>query len=530
MPRRAAAPAAVSPANIGCTDSANIPLSPRDVKPTTQERDIPANALRVLYATTECAPLVKTGGLADVSAALPTAIRALGVDLRLLLPGYRQVLQQLTLPKVAAELPPWADLPRARLLQGASVAGVPLLVLDCPELYDRDGGPYQNANGEDWPDNALRFARFSQAAALLGSSASPLPWRAALIHCNDWQTGLAPAYLRYTLDQGAATLQTVHNLAFQGIFEAQLLPAIGLPQASFHPDGVEYYGKLSFLKAGLQLADAISTVSPSYAREIQGQALGFGLHGLLASRSAKLHGILNGIDTDLWNPASDALIASRYSRDKLDAKRANKRALQQRLGLEARDDLPLFAVVSRLTEQKGLDWLHEIAAQVLALPAQLALLGGGNAALERGFRQLAHNHPRAASATIGFDEGLAHLIEAGADAFVMPSRFEPCGMNQMYSQRYGTPPIVRATGGLADTVVDCTPAALADGSASGFVFHEASAGALLAAIRRAADAWHKPDIWRALQRNGMLRDFGWGASARRYAEIYAALTTRVDPR
>ena len=479
--------------------------------------------LRVLFATSECAPFVKTGGLADVSAALPAAVKALGVDIRILLPGYRQLLAQLPGCREVARLAPLADFPRARLLQGATESGVPLLVLDCAELYDRDGGLYQAASGSDWADNALRFGLLSRVAALLGSAHSPIDWKPQVVHCNEWQTGLAPAYLRYAAGAQAATLLTVHNLAFQGIFEPHLVAALGLPPDAFHPDGVEYYGKLSFLKAGLQLADAISTVSPSYALEIQSEALGFGLHGLLGARRDSLHGILNGIDTDLWNPATDPLIASRYTAATLAAKDGNKRALQLRLGLAADPKLPLFAVVSRLTEQKGLDWLLEIAPQLLALPAQLALLGGGDARLERGFAALAERHPRAASATIGFDETLAHLIEAGADAFLMPSRFEPCGMNQMYSQRYGTPPVVRATGGLADTVVDCTPATLAEGSASGFVFHQPSAAALLGAIERAARTWRDGATWRALQKNGMARDFSWGESARRYAGIYAQL-------
>ena len=489
----------------------------------TSDKAANPSPLRVLFATPECAPLVKTGGLGDVSAALPVAVRALGTDIRILLPGYRQVLAQLPDCRELARLAPMADFPRARLLQGQLASGVALFVLDCPQLYDRDGGPYQTEAGSDWTDNALRFGLLSRVAALLGSAASPIDWQAQVIHCNEWQTGLAPAYLRYAAGARAATLLTVHNLAFQGIFEPALVAALGLPADCFSPDGVEYYGKLSFLKAGLQLADAISTVSPGYAREIQSAALGFGLHGLLAARSDSLYGILNGIDTDLWNPATDPLIACRYDADTLASKPVNKQALQLRLGLAPASDVPLFAVVSRFTEQKGLDWLLEIAPQLLALPAQLALLGGGDAQLERGFLALAQSHPREVSATIGFDETLAHLIEAGADAFLMPSRFEPCGMNQMYSQRYGTPPIVRATGGLADTVIDCTPATLADGSASGFVFQEPSAGALLAAVERAARTWRDSATWRALQRNGMARDFGWNASARRYAGIYARL-------
>lgn len=479
--------------------------------------------LRVLFATSECAPLVKTGGLGDVSAALPPALARLGVEVRVLLPAYRQVLAQLPRCKETARLAPRAELPAARLLQCRMASGVPLYLLDCPELYDRPGGPYQDESGSDWSDNALRFGLLSRAAALLGSSDSPLSWQPQVLHCNEWQTALAPAYLRYGADASAATLVTIHNLAFQGIFGPELVAALGLPAASLAPDGVEYYGKLSFLKAGLQLADAISTVSPGYAREIQGEELGFGLQGLLSARKDRLYGILNGIDTDLWDPATDPLIASRYSADTLAQKDGNKRALRARLGLADAPELPLFAVVSRLTAQKGLDWLLEIAPRLLALPAQLALLGGGDPVLERGFVELARQRPRQMSATIGFDEGLAHLIEAGADAFLMPSRFEPCGMNQMYSQRYGTPPVVRATGGLADTVVDCSAASLAAGSASGFIFHEASAQALFDTVARAAGAWRERASWQALQRNGMARDFSWDASARRYAEIYVRL-------
>jgi starch synthase len=481
--------------------------------------------LRILFATSECAPLVKTGGLGDVSASFPAALKALGLDPRILLPAYGSVLAQLPGCREVARFEASAHFPAAHLLLGETPSGVPLYALECSELYDRSGGPYQDAAGSDWSDNALRFGLLSRAAALLGSAASPLDWQPHVVHCNDWQTGLVPAYLRYAAGARAATLQTIHNLAYQGVFEPHFVSALGLPAESFAPDGVEYYGKLSFLKSGLQLADAITTVSPSYAREIQSEPLGFGLQGLLAARRERLSGILSGIDTGLWNPAIDPLIASRYDADTLEAKAINKSALQRRLGLAQAPEVPLLAVVSRVTQQKGLDWVLAIATQLLALPAQLAVLGSGEPQLEQGFRTLAREHPQQASTTIGFDETLAHLIEAGADAFLMPSRFEPCGMNQMYSMRYGTPPIVRSTGGLADTVVDCTAATLAHGSASGFVFHESSAQALLAAVERAAGTWRDNSTWRALQRNGMARDFGWEKSARRYAEIYARLAS-----
>jgi len=493
------------------------------VTPSASDTAVNSSQLRILFATSECAPLVKTGGLGDVSAAFPAATRALGLDARILLPGYRPVLAQLFDRREVARFAPRADFPAARLLQGQTPPGVPLYVLDCPELYDRDGGPYQDEAGTDWVDNALRFGLLSHAAALLGSAANPLDWAPDVVHCNDWQTGLAPAYLHYADGARAATLQTIHNLAYQGIFEPQFVAALGLPPNAFTPNGVEYYGKLSFLKAGLQFADAITTVSPTYALEIQSQPLGFGLQDLLAARRDCVSGILNGIDTEVWNPATDPSIACRYDADTLAAKAENKSALQRRLGLAPAPAMPLFAVVSRFAPQKGLDWLLATAPQVLALPAQLAILGGGEPQLESGFRALARSHAGQVGVTIGFDDALAHLIEAGADAFLMPSRFEPCGLNQMYSQRYGTPPIVRATGGLADTVIDCSPATLADGSASGFVFHDASADALLAAAARAAGTWRDQATWRALQRNGMARDFRWETSARKYAAIYARL-------
>src|SRR5512140_773908 len=312
--------------------------------------------LRVLFATSECAPLIKTGGLGDVSAALPVALARLGVDARMLLPAYARVLAQLPACRELAHLAPSAGLPASSLLLGETASGITLYLLDCPEFYDRPGGPYQDESGSDWSDNALRFGLLSHVAALLASADSPIDWHPQVLHCNEWQTGLAPAYLHHASGARAATLLTVHNLAFQGIFGPELVAALGLPPDSFHPDGVEYYGKLSFLKAGLQFADAISTVSPGYALEIQSEPLGFGLQGLLAARKDRLYGILNGIDTSLWNPATDPLIASRYSEATLAAKADNKRALQRRLGLAADPDVPLFAVVSRLTEQKGLDW------------------------------------------------------------------------------------------------------------------------------------------------------------------------------
>jgi starch synthase len=316
---------------------------------------------------------------------------------------------------------------------------------------------------------------------------------------------------------------TIHNVSFQGVFAPHWVADVGLPASSLTVAGVEFYGRVSLLKAGLQYANAITTVSPTYAREIQQEAMGMGLHGLLAARRDALHGILNGIDTTLWNPATDTSIPERYDVATLARKARNKRALQTRFGLDPLSEVPLLGSVGRLTEQKGLDLLAEVVDTVLALPAQVVAVGAGDSALEHRLHALAAAHPRSIGCYIGFDETLAHLVEAGADAFVMPSRFEPCGMNQMYSQRYGTPPIVHATGGLIDSVVDCTPQTLANGTATGFMFFAPTPDALVGAIERCVAAFRKPAVWRALQRNGMGREFDWGAAAREYAAIYTRL-------
>ena len=480
--------------------------------------------MRLLFATPECAPWVKTGGLGDVSAALPAALEACGLDVHVLLPAYRPVLaatagQRRELASLAAT----ARFPAARLLEAPLPSGVPAWLVDCPALYDRDGGPYQDPEAHDWPDNALRFALLARVAALLAGESSPLAWRPAVLHCNDWQTALAPVYARFAGGSRAATVVCVHNLAFQGLFPPAAAPEIEFPPAAYSIEGAEFYGRLSFLKAGLAYADAIATVSPTYAQEIQREPLGFGLQGLLAARAGELHGILNGIDEEAWNPATDTLIARRYDAARLEAKRDNKLALQQRMGLPADADAPLFGFVGRLTEQKGVDLIAEAAPRITAAPAQLAVLGTGERGPEQALRALARAHPRQVAAEIGFDEALAHLIEAGADAFLMPSRFEPCGLNQMYSQRYGTPPIARATGGLADSIVDCTRATLAAGTATGFLFSEPTARALAEAVGRRARRLPRSRTWRALQRNGMARDFGWRASAERYVALYRSL-------
>ena len=470
-------------------------------------------ACSVLFVAPECAPLAKTGGLGDVCAALPAALRATGVEVEVLIPGYPGILQGVRTREVASLSALGVE---ARLRSGPLPgSGVPFLVLECPELYARAGGPYQDENGVDWPDNALRFGLLSRVAAILACEGSPFTWRPDVVHCNDWPAGLAPAYLHFEKGPRAASLMSVHNLAFQGTVDPAWLKRLELPPESWSPEGVEFHGRLSFLKAGLAYASLLATVSPTYAAEIQTEAFGCGLDGLLRHRAGVLTGILNGIDTSAWNPASDPHLARRYDDATLELKGANKAALQRRMGLPFDDGVPLFGLVGRLTGQKGIDLVLESADELAAL-GQLVVLGKGEAAYERALRELAAERPARVAVRIGFDEPLAHLIEAGADLFLMPSRYEPCGLNQMYSQRYGTPPVARATGGLADTVED---------GVTGFAFANPARPDFLAAVERAVRAWRDPAAWRALQRAGMARDFSWSAAARRYAALYRRLAT-----
>ena len=473
----------------------------------------PNSATRALFVAPEAAPLTKTGGLGDVCAALPAALRGLGLDVRVLMPGYPAVLRGVAGETVATVSALGFE---ARLLAGSIPgSGVPLLVLDCPELYARSGGPYVDEAGRDWPDNALRFGFLSKIAAVLGGPTSPLSWRPDVVHCNDWQAGLAPVWLRFEDGPRAASLLTIHNLAFQGLFDASLFARLGLPPQSWSLDGVEFHGRLSFLKGGIACAGLVNTVSPTYALEIQTPEFGCGLDGLLGHRREALCGILNGIDCNEWNPGTDPHIPRRYDRASLQLKRADKAALQRRMGLVIDEDVPLISQVGRLTEQKGIDLVLE-AAGGLAGIAQLAFLGSGERRYEEALRELAATHRGRVAVHIGFDEPLAHLVEAGADLFLMPSRYEPCGLNQMYSQRYGTPPIARATGGLADTVED---------GVTGFLFDEMKMDSLMPAIERALAAYREPAAWIEVQRAGMGRDFSWNAAARRYADLYLRLAT-----
>lgn len=474
-----------------------------------------ARSLKILFATSEARPLVKTGGLADVSGALPAALREIGVDCRLLLPGYHPVLAGVKNLEPALNLTNLPGFGPVRLLHGEMPdSGVPVYVVDYPFHYQRPGGPYQDVNGADYPDNAWRFALLSRVAALLTCPLSPLmDWRPDLLHCHDWQTGLAPAYLHF-VGCGTPTVMTIHNLAYQGIFPPELVSQLGLPLESFAVEGVEYYGNLSFLKAGVYYADWISTVSPTYALEIQHAPLGMGMQGLLASRTNTLSGILNGIDTADWNPPADLHLPCEYSARGMGGKKHCKRALQEDLNLEDNPQAPLFGMISRLTHQKGVDWVLQVADGIVDQGGQLAFLGQGEATVEQGVRDLAGRHPGKVAAVVGYDEGLSHRIEAGSDLFLMPSRFEPCGLNQMYSQRYGTVPIVHGVGGLKDTVED---------EVTGFVFGEPSAHGLWTAVERALAAFADKPHWRRMMLAGMTQDFSWEVSAKEYAALYRKL-------
>jgi starch synthase len=483
--------------------------------------------IRVLSVASEIYPLVKTGGLADVTGALPTALKQEGVAVVSLVPGYPAVVKALDGATELLSLPNFFG-GHARLLGGMHGA-LDLFVLDAPYLYAREGNPYVGPDGRDWPDNAFRFAALARAAADIGLGAIPA-FVPDIVHGHDWQAGLIPAYLTYSHRAHPGTIMTVHNLAFQGRFSRDLLGPLGLPQESFSIHGVEYYGDISFLKAGLRFADRITTVSPTYAREIQTGEHGMGLDGLLRERASDLSGILNGIDIAVWDPASDPAIAAHFGVDRLEARAANKMALQQRMGLEASPDAFLLGVVSRLSWQKGLDLLLNCLPTIAGGGMQLALLGDGDAELRDGYRAAAVANPGQIGVVTGYDEGLAHLIQAGSDALVVPSRFEPCGLTQLCALRYGAVPIVSAVGGLADTVSDESEAGT---DATGFKFSPVTAESLDHALRRAAAAFFasrsNASNWPRMQLNGMLTDVSWRHRAGKYAELYRHVIASRPP-
>ncbi|HUL67008.1 MAG TPA: glycogen synthase GlgA [Burkholderiaceae bacterium] len=491
-----------------------------------------AAARRVLHVGAEIYPLVKTGGLGDVLGALPTALAQLGADVRLLLPGYPAVLRALRESAPVATFGPAFGAASIVVWRGR-LAGfdVPAYVIDAPALYDRPGNPYLGSDGQEWPDNPLRFGALGWIAAHLGMGDIDRSWRPEIVHGHDWHAGLACAHLAHHPMPGCRSVFTVHNLAFHGLFDKDLLPALFLPAASFVFDGLEFHGQGSAIKAGLQYADHITTVSPTYAREIQTHEFGCGLETVIAHRHSALSGILNGVDYAVWNTATDPLLEARFEADAApDALRAGKahakEALQRQMGLDPARGRLLIGVVSRLTAQKGIDLLVEALPQVLPQHVQLALLGSGDARLESGLSELASLHPGSIAVRLGYDETLAHRIIAGADVIAVPSRFEPCGLTQLYGLRYGTLPLVRSVGGLADTVVDASDSAIAAGTATGFSFANATTNELLGAIRRAGELYRSPAVWLGVMMRAMAQDFSWNKAATEYREVYDQLLAR----
>jgi len=481
--------------------------------------------LKVLSVASEVFPLIKTGGLADVVGALPAALAREGVEMRTLAPAYPAVMAKLGGAETAHA---YADLfgGPARVLAGAA-AGLELFALDAPHLYDRPGNPYLGPDGLGWPDNAQRFAALARVGADIGLGAIDA-FRPQVVHAHDWQAALAPAYLHYADGPRPGTAITIHNIAFQGHFPSSIFGELGLPPYAFTIDGVEYFGGVGYLKAGLRLSDRITTVSPTYAREILTPEFGMALDGLLRTRAAAVQGIVNGIDDTVWNPATDAAIAQTFTAMRIDMRVRNKTALQTSMGLAPGVDRPLFGVVSRLSDQKGLDLLLQTLPGLIVKGAQLAMLGSGDPALEAGFTAAAAARPDSVRCVLGYDEQLAHLIQAGADFIVVPSRFEPCGLTQLCALRYGAPPIVARVGGLADTVIDANEAATAAGVATGVQFYPPSVEALTYALDRALEIGHDPATMRRLRLNGMRADVSWRGPAKRYAALYRDLARPAE--
>lgn len=471
--------------------------------------------MKVLAAASEIFPLVKTGGLADVVGALPGALKSHGIEMRCLLPGYPAVMAALHDGKAVHGFDSLFGGP-AHIIAGKA-GELEILALDAPHLYLRAGNPYVGPGGIDWPDNWQRFGALGFVAGEIGGG-KVKAFVPDLVHGHDWQAGLAPAYLHF-LTRKVPSVFTIHNLAFQGWFPSAIFPELGLPPAAYGIAGVEYYGGIGYLKSGLHYADAITTVSPSYADEICTPQGGMGLDGLLRSRRDDLIGIVNGIDTDVWNPATDRYLVKQYDAASVAERAANKRAVEKRFDLGA-DEGPLLCVVSRLTWQKGMDILVDRIDELVQAGMRLALLGSGDAAIESALMLAAERHSGRIGTIIGYDEALSHLLQGGADAILIPSRFEPCGLTQLYGLRYGCVPVITHAGGLADTIVDANEAALDSGAATGFHFASADGAHLLNALRRVARVYKEPQLWRRMQQRGMGSDVSWNRSAARYASLY----------
>ena len=479
--------------------------------------------MHVLFVSSEVYPLAKTGGLADVSQALPAALARMGADVRLLLPGYPQALDKAVGKRVEADLGDAFGAGGIRLIAGRlPIANLPLWLVEAPQLYGREGGLYQSSDGRDWPDNAVRFATLSHVGARLALGIAETGWQPDVVHANDWHTGLLPLVLASTAGHRPATLFTIHNMAFQGSFPGDL-DELGIPEQSFIPDGLEFHGQVSFLKAGIRYSDRLTTVSPTYAREVRSPEFGFGLEGLLQERADDLVGILNGVDYGIWDPLIDPYLPTTYGLGDIAGKRICKARLQDEVGLAAAPDVPIIAFASRLTHQKMADVVLAALPWITGRKVQFVLHGQGDRDLESAFGEVASQHPEKVVVRIGYDEPFAHRLQAGADILLAPSRFEPCGLTQLYALRYGTLPIVRRTGGCADTVVDSNRQAIAAGRATGFVFDKAAEADMVACISRSLALYAEPLAWRRIQLQAIRQDFGWATSARQYMSLYRAL-------
>lgn len=475
---------------------------------------------RILFVTSEAHPLIKTGGLADVSGSLPKSLAELSQDVRILLPRYHDI-----------QIPEGSS-PLCRLMVDncpvnlyethLDASGIIAWLVDCPQYFGAPGNPYVDEQGQPWANIAERFALFCRIAVEVAMNRAHLNWQPEIVHCNDWQSGLIPAFLSQEQHR-PTTVFTIHNLAYQGTFPKSTFKSLNIPNYFWNPNGLEYHKSLSFIKGGLAYADQITTVSPTYAQEIQTPEFGYGLEGLLNYRQDSLCGIVNGIDYQQWCPEQDIHISEHYNADNLLKKTVNKLALQQRLGLPVDKKIPLLGLIGRLVDQKGIDLIIDNLEALMKMNIQFVLLGSGVKKYEQALYRLAQKYPEKTAFTLGYDEPLAHQIEAGADIFLMPSKFEPCGLNQMYSQRYGTIPIVRRTGGLADTVTDTIPETIADKTATGIVFDQAESGALLEAIKRSLILYSNKRIWKQMQTSAMNRDFSWEVSANQYLHLYQRL-------
>jgi len=480
---------------------------------------------KVLFVTSEIHPLIKTGGLADVAGSLPQALSELNCDLRILLPYYRETKKKLATIKQIAKFSV-AGLPDTMTLLESVLPGTNLKIwlLDYPLAFDRPGNPYLDSSGQPWTDNAARFTLFAKAAVLIATGQILSDWKPDIIHCNDWQSALIPALLAQQR-QRPATLFTIHNLAYQGLYSRKIFDTLALPDYFWSPDTLEFYDQFSFIKGGLVFADQINTVSPTYAKEIQTTEFGYGLEGLLKHKADRLTGILNGIDMTAWDPATDNAITKNFSAETLPHKYKNKTALQKEFSLPVDKSIPLIGMVGRLVYQKGIDLVLDALPKLMKHQFQLVILGSGEKEYEKSISKICTQFPKQIATHIGYDEAQAHRIEAGSDMFLMPSRFEPCGLNQLYSLRYGSIPVVGDVGGLSDSIVDLSKVTQKDRTATGFKMADTSPASLIATIERALQTYKKPHIWNNIIRSAMKQDFSWEKSARKYVQLYEKALT-----